>query len=95
MAAQATGAVELAEGNPPVAAGLLRRAWQVWQELDAPYPAARARVLLGGCCRALGDGTAPSWSCGPPGRCSRALGARPTWPAWKLRRSEPRVAPTG
>jgi DNA-binding CsgD family transcriptional regulator len=55
VAAQAAGAVALAEGTVPVAAGLLRRAWQVWQELPAPYPAARVRVLLGRCCRALGD----------------------------------------
>jgi DNA-binding CsgD family transcriptional regulator len=55
MASQAMGAVELAEGNPAPAAGLLRRAWHGWQELEAPYPAARARVLLGRCCRAMGD----------------------------------------
>jgi DNA-binding CsgD family transcriptional regulator len=55
MAAQAAGAVELAEGNASAAVGLLRRAWQAWQELDVPYLAARARVLLGRCCRELGD----------------------------------------
>jgi DNA-binding NarL/FixJ family response regulator len=33
----------------------LRRAWQVWQELDAPYEAARSRVLVALACRALGD----------------------------------------
>ncbi len=55
LADQALGAVELAEGNTAGAAALLRRAWQVWQELDAPYPAARARVLLGQCHRAQGD----------------------------------------
>ena len=27
----------------------------MWQELDAPYDVARARVLLGLACRALGD----------------------------------------
>ena len=30
-------------------------AWKVWHELDAPYEAARARVLLGLACRELGD----------------------------------------
>ena len=55
MAAQALGAVELSEGNPLIAVGLLRPAWHVWHELRAPYPAARVRVLLGHCCRALGD----------------------------------------
>ena len=29
--------------------------WEVWQELVAPYEAARVRVLLGLACRALGD----------------------------------------
>ena len=31
------------------------RAGQVWRELEAPYEAARARVLVGLACRALGD----------------------------------------
>jgi DNA-binding CsgD family transcriptional regulator len=55
MASHAMGAVEMAEGNAAAAAGLVRRAWQGWQELEAPYPAARARMLLGNCSRALGD----------------------------------------
>ena len=29
--------------------------WRVWQELEAPYEAARVRVLMGLACRALGD----------------------------------------
>jgi DNA-binding NarL/FixJ family response regulator len=33
----------------------LRQAWQVWQELDAPYEIARTRVLMGQACRVLGD----------------------------------------
>ena len=33
----------------------LRRAWQAWQELDAPYDAARARVLIAQACAQLGD----------------------------------------
>ena len=36
----------------------LRRAAQAWQELEAPYEAARARELLGRACRALGDADA-------------------------------------
>ena len=31
------------------------RPFASWQQLSAPYPAARARVLLGRACRALGD----------------------------------------
>ena len=33
----------------------LRRAWTAWQELEAPYEAARVRVLVGLACRQLGD----------------------------------------
>jgi DNA-binding CsgD family transcriptional regulator len=52
---QARGAVELAEGDVRAALVALRRAGQVWQELEAPYEAARARVLVGLACRKLGD----------------------------------------
>jgi DNA-binding CsgD family transcriptional regulator len=55
IAAQARGAVELAEGNAHAALGSLRRAFEVWQRIEAPYEAARARVLIGLACRALGD----------------------------------------
>jgi DNA-binding CsgD family transcriptional regulator/tetratricopeptide (TPR) repeat protein len=54
-AARATGAVLLAEGDARAACYTLRRAWTAWQELDAPYEAARVRVLVGLGCRALGD----------------------------------------
>ena len=49
------GAVELAEGDARAALVTLRRAWQTWQELGAPYESARTRVLVGQACRALGD----------------------------------------
>ncbi len=55
MAAQARGEVALAEGDPPTALAALRRAWQSWQELQAPYEAARTRALVGLACRSLGD----------------------------------------
>jgi DNA-binding CsgD family transcriptional regulator len=55
IAAHARGAVELAAGDARAALGSLRRAWQLWQEVEAPYLAARVRVLLGLACRALGD----------------------------------------
>jgi DNA-binding CsgD family transcriptional regulator len=55
LAAHAEGAVALAEGDAPSALATLRRAWQAWQELDAPYDAARARVLIGQACAELGD----------------------------------------
>jgi DNA-binding NarL/FixJ family response regulator len=55
LAAQARGALELALGNARAAHDCLRRGFRVWQQIGAPYPAARARVLIAHCCRALRD----------------------------------------
>ena len=55
LAAHSRGAVELAVGDASAALASLRSAWQAWIDLDAPYEAARARVLLGRACTALGD----------------------------------------
>jgi DNA-binding CsgD family transcriptional regulator len=55
MSAHAEGAVDVAEGDARAALLALRRAWQMWQELEAPYEVARVRVQLGLACRALGD----------------------------------------
>ena len=55
IAAQVRGAVELARDDPEAALRALRKAWQVWDELDAPYEGARVRLLVGLACRALGD----------------------------------------
>jgi DNA-binding CsgD family transcriptional regulator len=55
MAAHTRGAVELAEGDARSALASLKRAVQGWQEIGAPYDAARARLLIGHACRALGD----------------------------------------
>jgi ATP/maltotriose-dependent transcriptional regulator MalT len=52
---RADGSVLLAEGEPGAAVAALRKSWRAWQELDAPYEAARVRVLIGDACRALGD----------------------------------------
>jgi len=55
MAASTRGALDLARDDAAAALVALRRGWQRWQGLDAPYDAARARVLIGLACRALGD----------------------------------------
>jgi DNA-binding CsgD family transcriptional regulator len=55
LAAYASGAVLLADGDARAALGPLRRAVGTWREIDAPYEAARARVLLAIACRGLGD----------------------------------------
>jgi DNA-binding CsgD family transcriptional regulator len=55
LAAQARGAVTLASGDATGALTSLRRAWEVWQQLKAPYEAARMREAAGRACRLLGD----------------------------------------
>jgi DNA-binding CsgD family transcriptional regulator len=55
MATHARGAVALAEGDERAALVALRRGWQLWEELEAPYEAARTRVLAGLACRSLED----------------------------------------
>jgi ATP/maltotriose-dependent transcriptional regulator MalT len=55
MAAHWRGAVELRRGNAAAALNPLRRAFTAWQQLDAPYAAARVRVLIGLACRSISD----------------------------------------
>jgi DNA-binding CsgD family transcriptional regulator len=55
LSAQAGGAVLLDEGHPRAALTLLREASDAWRGLEAPYEAARVRLLVGLACRALGD----------------------------------------
>lgn len=55
MAAHARGALLLAENEPGTAVEPLRAALRVWQQLDAPYIAAKVRVLLSQACAQLGD----------------------------------------
>ena len=55
MSWYARGAVSLAEGDAHAALGELRRAWNAWQQLEAPYEAARSRAMLGRACGLLGD----------------------------------------
>ena len=54
-AAKATGAVRFADDDARAACETLRRAWTAWRDLEAPYEAARVRVMVGLACRALGD----------------------------------------
>ncbi len=55
IADYARGSVLLAAGNPQAAVEPARRAFRVWQALDAPYLAARLRVMIARACMALGD----------------------------------------
>ena len=77
IAAQTRGAVELAAGNAERALPELRRAWRVWEALEAPYEAARVRVLVGAACGALGDHEAAALELEAARRAFEALGAAP------------------
>jgi DNA-binding NarL/FixJ family response regulator len=69
--------VLLAEGDAAAALTALRAAWAGWQELEAPYEAARARVLMGLACRALGDDDAAELELDAARRVLERLGAAP------------------
>jgi DNA-binding CsgD family transcriptional regulator len=55
LAAHARGALALAEGDAPSALKSLGCAFERWQQIAAPYLAARTRELIGRACHALRD----------------------------------------
>jgi ATP/maltotriose-dependent transcriptional regulator MalT len=55
LSERADGAVLLAEEDAGRAVQALRKSWMIWCELEAPYEAARTRVLIARACRKLGD----------------------------------------
>jgi DNA-binding CsgD family transcriptional regulator len=77
LLAHARGAVDLATGDAGAALVALRRATTIWLELDAPYDAARARVLVAAACRALGDEDAATLELETARRVLDELGATP------------------
>jgi DNA-binding CsgD family transcriptional regulator len=77
VAAHAEGAVFLGEGNARDALTALRRAWTIWQELDAPYEAARVRALIGCACRELRDHDTATMEFDAARRVFQQLGATP------------------
>jgi DNA-binding CsgD family transcriptional regulator len=77
MLAHARGAVDLAAGEPERALGNLRRARDIWQQLEAPYEAARTRVLIGTACRTLGDDDSFALELEAARSVFEELGARP------------------
>jgi DNA-binding NarL/FixJ family response regulator len=56
LAAHASGAVLLAEGDSRAALTKLRTAQRSWRDLGAPHQAGRVRLLIAVACRELGDG---------------------------------------
>lgn len=77
LAAHASGAVLLAEGDQRAALTKLRSAYSSWRELEAPHEAARVRVLVGLACRELGDGATATLEFEAARRSLEDLGARP------------------
>jgi DNA-binding NarL/FixJ family response regulator len=57
LAAHASGAMLLAEGQTPAALRALREAYRTWRGLEALHQAASVRLLVGIGCRQLGDTT--------------------------------------
>jgi ATP/maltotriose-dependent transcriptional regulator MalT len=77
MAAQVRGGVELADGDARAALVSARRAWQTWQELEAPYQSALSRLLVGQACEALGDRDAAALELEAARAGFQGLGAKP------------------
>jgi DNA-binding CsgD family transcriptional regulator len=54
-AAHATGAIRLAEGEIADASTWLRKAWDIWRDLEAPYEEAQTCLLVAAVCARRGD----------------------------------------
>ena len=74
---RADGEVLLAEGDGRAALRTLRNAWTLWQDLDAPFDAARVRLGIARACRALGDEESAALEIAAARRVFEDLGAQP------------------
>ena len=74
---QATSSVLLAQGKAEVALAGLREAWTRWQQLEMPYEAARAQVLVAAVCREVGDHATADLHLESARMVFRRLGATP------------------
>ena len=77
IAAQAHGALALGHGDARTAVAPLRRAFELWKRLEAPYETARVRVLVGQACLALGDDEAAGLEFDAARAVFTQLGAQP------------------
>jgi ATP/maltotriose-dependent transcriptional regulator MalT len=77
VAASTRGTLLLAEGDARTALASLRSAWRAWQDLEAPYEAARIRVAVAEACRQLGDGDTAEMELDAARWAFERLGARP------------------
>ena len=97
ITSQAHGAVRLAEGDARAVPDPVRRAFGIWQQLGAPYLAARLRVLLARACVALDDVEGARLELEGPGTSSRDWAPGPTSPrsmrSVRASRARARAAP--
>ncbi len=77
VADQIRGALTLAEGDPVGALGVLRTALDAWQEVDAPYEAAKVRLLIARACWQLDDPERAELECDAARDVFQRLGASP------------------
>lgn len=91
VSAHAVGSVALASGEPAKALPHLRAAFAIWQELEAPYLAARLRVEIAAAFEALGDLEGASLERDAARKIFRKLGARPALDALAAPKSGPAI----
>jgi ATP/maltotriose-dependent transcriptional regulator MalT len=77
VSASANGAVLLAQGDAKSALKALRKSWTIWCELEAPYEAARVRVLIALACREQGNSDAAELELEAAREVFQQLGAAP------------------
>jgi DNA-binding NarL/FixJ family response regulator len=94
ISGRASAAVLLAEGDARAALAALRRSWTGWQGLDAPYEAARTRVLIGLACRRLDDADTAAMELDAAAETFRELGAAPDFARVQALRDRPGAVPT-
>jgi len=94
-AAEAQGRILLREADARNALSSLREAWMGWQDLEAPYEAARVRVLRALACRELGDDATAELELDAAARVFQRLSAAPDLARVAALRSSSRPAVGG
>jgi len=94
-AAQTAGSIALAAGAPRDAVGFLREAWDLWQDVPAPYEVARVRALIGSAYAALGDNEGARMEIDAAVEVFEQLGARPDVERMMALQAPETTAPSG
>ena len=92
VSAHAHGATLFAEGEARAALVVLREASAAWDDIEAPYEAARTRRLIGDVFKQLGDQDSANIELRRRDRRSSGLALRQTLRAWKRRPAGPRLS---